>query len=71
MSLGSNAALAQRQAEYIEEQRAEAARSVPVAAVAEISTPGPLTFWKVAFAVFVGNLMFAIVAGVIYLIAHS
>ena len=30
------------------------------------SSPKPLTFWKVAFAVMAGNLLTAIVCGIIY-----
>jgi hypothetical protein len=72
MSLGSDAALTQRQAEYAKEQREEAAKSLSYSrAAVEVSATSPLTFWKVAFAVFVGNLMFAVVAGIVYAVMHS
>lgn len=62
--------LQRAQERYRREQRAEQSPS-PIAASVTIGPPRqPLTFWKVALAVFVGNLLTGIVAALLYAVSR-
>jgi hypothetical protein len=63
--------LSEAQERYRREQAESslADRSIPTAVPAQ-SKPAALGFWKIALAVFAGNLMTGIVAAIIYAITH-
>jgi hypothetical protein len=61
--------LQKAQREWLEEREADERHLrlfASVGAEAEPKAAAPLTFWKIAFAVLVGNLMTALIAGVLY-----
>ena len=70
MGTGQDDELAARQAEYLRECADEEARSSSDGWRSNYKKADPvassLGFWKVALAVFVGNILTAIVAGLVY-----
>lgn len=74
MGAAADERVLESQARYLAEQDSldwEGRRCRTAAARTEVATSSQLTFWKVAFAVLVGNLMTALVGALLYALSRA